>query len=83
MPLGKDQVEHREYGAQPVRRSASLGTRYGIRAARILPFARTSRWAMVGSGTRKARANLRGAQPAQQPQGQRDWALVASEGCNR
>jgi hypothetical protein len=37
-------------------RSASLGTRYGIRASRILPLARTSRWAMVGSGTRKARA---------------------------
>src|SRR6266540_4855087 len=35
-------------------RSASCGTRYGIRASRILALARTSRCAMVGAGTRKA-----------------------------
>src|SRR5580704_11563638 len=35
-------------------RSASAGTRYGIPASRILPLARTRRWAMVGSGTRNA-----------------------------
>jgi hypothetical protein len=32
------------------------GTRYGIRASRILRLARTSRWATVDSGTRNARA---------------------------
>ena len=37
-------------------RSASRGTRYGMPASRIFAFARTSRCAMVGSGTRKARA---------------------------
>src|SRR5947207_12851659 len=34
----------------------SGGTLNGIPAALILRFARTSRWAIVGSGTRKARA---------------------------
>ena len=37
-------------------RSASCGTRYGMRASWIFRFARTSRWAMVASGTRNARA---------------------------
>src|SRR6185503_15832914 len=36
--------------------SSGGGTRYGIRASRIFRFARTSRCARVGSGTRKARA---------------------------
>ena len=55
--LVEDQVddgEHRRAAASGS--SASAGTRYGIRASRILPFARTSRCAMVGSGTRNARA---------------------------
>ena len=37
-------------------RSASRGTRYGMPASRILALARTSRWAIVGSATRKAAA---------------------------
>ena len=32
------------------------GTEYGMPASRILPFARTSRWAIVATGTRNARA---------------------------
>jgi hypothetical protein len=36
--------------------SVVSGTAYGMRASRILPFARTSRWAIVAVGTRKARA---------------------------
>ena len=43
----------------PSRRSGNRslgGTRYGIPASRIFRFARTRRWATVGSDTRKARA---------------------------
>src|SRR5439155_5639088 len=36
--------------------SVVSGTAYGMRASRILPFARTSRCAMVAVGTRNARA---------------------------
>ena len=36
--------------------SSGPGTWYGMRAVRMVRLARTSRWAMVGSGTRKARA---------------------------
>ena len=51
-----------------------------MRASRILPLARTSRCAIVGSGTRNARAISGGGQPAEQPQRQRDLRGAASAG---
>src|SRR6266542_2018477 len=61
-------------------RSASSGTRYGIPASRILPLARTSRWAMVGSGTRKARAISVVVSPPRSWSVSATWTPVASAG---
>src|SRR6266540_939556 len=61
-------------------RSASSGTRYGIPASRILPLARTSRWAMVGSGTRKARAISVVVSPPRSRSVSATWTPVASAG---
>src|SRR5215831_13377740 len=60
--------------------SASPGTRYGIPAARILPLARTSRWAMVGSGTRKARAISAVDSPPSSRRVRATWTLRARAG---
>src|SRR5438270_3387456 len=49
-------------------------------AARILPFARTRRCAMVGSGTRKARAISPVSRPPSSRRVRATWALIASEG---
>ena len=55
-----------------------------MRASRILPLARTSRWAIVGSGTRNARAISAVRQPAEQPQRQRHLrAAVPAPGGSR
>src|SRR5438132_826480 len=61
-------------------RSASFGIRYGILASRILPLARTSRWAMVGSGTRKARAISAVVSPPRSRSVSATWATRASAG---
>ena len=51
-----------------------------MRASRILPLARTSRWAMVGSGTRKARAISAVVSPPSSRRVSATWAPVASAG---
>ena len=56
-------------------RSAPRGTSKGTRASASVRLARTMRWAMVGSGTRKARAISSVVEPAEQPQRQRDAGL--------
>ena len=71
--LVEDQVddgEHARAAARAGRRRA--GTRYGMRASRILPLARTSRCAIVASGTRNARAISAVVQAAEQAQRERD-----------
>src|SRR6266702_6783858 len=60
--------------------SASAGTRYGMRAARILPLARTSRWAMVGSGTRNACAISAVLSPPSSRSVSATWAPCARAG---
>ena len=52
-----------------------VGTSNGTRASASVRLARTMRCAMVGSGTRKARAISVGREAAQQPQRQRDPRL--------
>ena len=54
--LVEDQVDDREDGGDAVGKQGAGGTRNGIPAALILRFARTSRFAIVASGTRNARA---------------------------
>src|SRR5450631_243682 len=54
--------------------------RYGIPASRILFLARTRRWAIVGSGTRKARAISAVLRPPSSRNVSATWAAVASDG---
>ena len=73
--LVEQQVEHAR-ARRPSARAAGApgGTRNGIAAWRILCLARTSRCAIVVSGTRNARAISAVDSPAQAAQGQRDLA---------
>ena len=77
--LVEDQVDDGQDGPSRSGRSAPWDP---VRdpASRILALARTSRWAMVASGTRNACAISRRAEPAQQPQRQRDLGAGASAG---
>ena len=61
-------------------RSASSGTRYGILASRILRLARTSRCAMVASGTRNAREISAVSRPPSRRRVSATWASTASAG---
>ena len=54
--LVEDEVDDGEHGSEPARQLRVVGTRYGILASRIFCLARTSRFAIVASGTRNARA---------------------------
>ncbi|KLL96084.1 hypothetical protein NJ76_19475, partial [Rhodococcus sp. IITR03] len=54
--LGEDRVQRREHHRQALRQFVRSGHRNGMRAPRIFFLARTIRWAIVGDGTRKARA---------------------------
>ena len=54
--LVEHEIDDREDRCEPVRQQMVGGTRNGMPAARIFCFARTSRCAIVGSGTRNARA---------------------------
>ena len=54
--LVEDQVEHVQHGASRRPRSGSAGIRNGTPLALMRCLARLIRWAMVASGTRKARA---------------------------
>src|SRR5438876_1039822 len=58
----------------------SGGTRNGIPASLILRLARTSRWAIVGSGTRNARAISPVDRPPRVRRVRATWASVASAG---
>ena len=79
--LVEDEVEHREHRAGAGRgSSASLGTRYGMPASLILRLARTSRCAMVVSGTRKARAISGVDRPPSSRSVSATWAAGASAG---
>ena len=60
--------------------SASPGTRYGIPAALIFFLARTIRWAIVGSGTRNARAICGVSRPPRSRSVSATWAVRASAG---
>ena len=55
--LVEDEIDDRERRAETIRQfRVLLGTRYGMPASRIFVFARLMRWAIVVSGTTKARA---------------------------
>src|SRR5919109_990556 len=54
-----------------------------MRASRILPLARTSRWAMVASGTRKARAISAVVSPPSSRSVSATWGPVAGAGGER
>ena len=60
--------------------SAPRGTRYGILASRIFALARTRRWAMVVSGTRKAWAISAVVSPPSSRSVRATWALGARAG---
>src|SRR5213593_1397272 len=60
--------------------SVVSGTVYGMRASRILPFARTSRCAMVAVGTRNARAISSVSRPPSVRRVSATWASSASAG---
>ena len=68
-----DDLEHRRRGA--ARSSAPRGTSKGTRASASVRLARTMRWAIVGSGTRNARAISSVRQAAEQAQRERDARL--------
>ena len=57
--LVEHQVQHVEHGIETLGALGRLRNGEGMPAARILRLARTSRWAMVASGTRKARRSRR------------------------
>ena len=75
--LVEDQVDDREHRGEPVGQQV-VGRHPERDPGRpILRFARTSRWAIVGSGTRNARAISGGGQAAERPQGERHLGLGA------
>ena len=61
-------------------KSSASGTRYGMPASRILPFARTSRCAIVDSGTRNARAISAVVKPPSRRRVRATCTAVASAG---
>ena len=79
--LVEDEVEHREHGPQPRRGAApGPGPRSGSRSARTFRFARTSRWATVGSGSSSARAISGTVRPPTSRRVSGTWASSASAG---
>jgi hypothetical protein len=60
--------------------ASSGGTRNGMPAVRIFAFARASRWAIVASGTRKARATSAVDSPPSIRRVSAIWASGASAG---
>ena len=79
--LVEDQVDDRQHRGEAVRAAgAPGGTRKGMPAARILCFARTSRLAIVASGTRNARAISSVPSPPSVRRVSATWASSASAG---
>jgi hypothetical protein len=71
----KDQVDHGQYDVEALGHVAGSGTTYGIPAVRILRFARTSRWAIVGVGIRKGAGDFVRFQTAQRAKRERNLTL--------
>ena len=78
--LVEDQVDDCEQPRQPLGQQMVGGTRNGMPAARIFRFARTSRCAIVASGTRNARAISSVVRPPSVRSVNATWASSASAG---